>query len=433
MEWTEAPSPFGQFYIMYKIHKEQREDGSWPTRAVCSDVTSYPHILGKWVLEQLQPVAQCQPSYFKDSFELKKMLDDMELPPNAKLFTADAVSMYTNIKTEPALLEISEYLRSHKSTPHHLYDPDSLIAVLEIVFRNNYFKLGDSFWKQISGTGMGVCPPPPWATLFFALLENKELPKWASCIMFYKRFIDDILGIWLCDPDPIKDQENWTAFQAAWQTWHGLEWEFTEQSTSVNFMDLTISVRNTSLHTTVYAKKENLYLYLPPHSSHPKGCFTGIVLGMVLWVWRLCTDKSDADHKIEEFLHQLLARGHTRTSLTPLFIQAEANAATYMARSPKEHEAILEQKKEEGSKQLYFHLQHHPEDPKARAIQELWTEYVSHLPGQPAAALIKNKDGDSCGIDKLVVAYSRPLNLRNRFSVRNIHGRGRPVSQFLAG
>ena len=127
---------------------------------------------------------------------------------HTKVFTADAVLMYTNIKMEPALSEISEYLRSHKSTPHHSYDPDSLIAALEIVFRNNYFKLGNSFWKQISGTGMGVCPAPPWATLFFALLENKELPKWALCIMFYRRFIDDILGIWLCDPDPIKDQEN---------------------------------------------------------------------------------------------------------------------------------------------------------------------------------------------------------------------------------
>jgi hypothetical protein len=77
---SQAPSPFGQFYIMYKVHKEQREDASWPTRLVCSDVTSYSHILGKWVMERLQPVAQCQPSYFKDTFELKKMLDDMELP-----------------------------------------------------------------------------------------------------------------------------------------------------------------------------------------------------------------------------------------------------------------------------------------------------------------------------------------------------------------
>eukprot|EP00956_Cyclotella_meneghiniana_P043610 scaffold279545_cov103-Cyclotella_meneghiniana.AAC.1 len=42
-----ANSPFGQFYILYKIHKGMK-DGAWPTRPVCSDVTSVPHGLGKW-------------------------------------------------------------------------------------------------------------------------------------------------------------------------------------------------------------------------------------------------------------------------------------------------------------------------------------------------------------------------------------------------
>jgi hypothetical protein len=78
-----------------------------------------------------------QPSYFKDTFELKKLLDDLELPPNASLFTADATSMYTNIPTEPALEELAAYLRTNDGTPKHHYHCDSLIAALEIVFRNN--------------------------------------------------------------------------------------------------------------------------------------------------------------------------------------------------------------------------------------------------------------------------------------------------------
>ena len=44
-------SPFGQFYVLYKIHKGQK-NGRWPTRPVCSDVTSLPHGLGNWVNEQ---------------------------------------------------------------------------------------------------------------------------------------------------------------------------------------------------------------------------------------------------------------------------------------------------------------------------------------------------------------------------------------------
>ena len=36
------------------------------------------------------------------------------------------------------------------------------------------------------------------------------------------------------------------------------------------------------------------------------------------------------------------------------------------------------------------------------------------------------------GFDRLVVAYSRPLNLRNFFSGRDISEKGSPVSTYLA-
>jgi hypothetical protein len=39
---------------------------------------------------------------------------------------------------------------------------------------------------------------------------------------------------------------------------------------------------------------------------------------------------------------------------------------------------------------------------------------------------------EEVGFEKLVVAYHRPTNLGNLFSIRNIHGRGREVSSYLA-
>ena len=50
------------------------------------------------------------PTYLKNSTELKKEFKALQLPPHARLFTADAVSMYTNIDTEAALFEISAFL-----------------------------------------------------------------------------------------------------------------------------------------------------------------------------------------------------------------------------------------------------------------------------------------------------------------------------------
>jgi hypothetical protein len=62
--------PFGYFYMLAKLHKTPIS-----TRPVCSDCASLPHSVGKWVDRQLQPIVQRQRTYFKNSFELKNLLD----------------------------------------------------------------------------------------------------------------------------------------------------------------------------------------------------------------------------------------------------------------------------------------------------------------------------------------------------------------------
>jgi len=69
------------------------------------------------------------------------------------------------------------------------------------MFGNNFFKIGDIFVKQKSGTAMGKKPAPPWATIFFDIKESglngKEgfIKEFAEQLSFYKRYLDDILGV----------------------------------------------------------------------------------------------------------------------------------------------------------------------------------------------------------------------------------------------
>ena len=102
-----ADEPFGYFYLMYKLHKSPIK-----TRPVCSDCASTPHALGQWVNEMLQPIAQSQPAYFKDSYALKKLLDGITLTKGKRygLCAFDAVSMYTNIEPKDCPTRLSEYL-----------------------------------------------------------------------------------------------------------------------------------------------------------------------------------------------------------------------------------------------------------------------------------------------------------------------------------
>eukprot|EP00804_Cyclotella_cryptica_P001870 CCRYP_019354-RB/>CCRYP_019354-RB protein AED:0.41 eAED:0.41 QI:0/-1/0/1/-1/0/1/0/105 len=68
--------------------------------------------------------------------------------------------MYTNIRTGPALTHISHLLRQEAGRTFHHYDTQALIEAIELVFTNNILQFGDTYWQQISGTGMGIAPPP---------------------------------------------------------------------------------------------------------------------------------------------------------------------------------------------------------------------------------------------------------------------------------
>jgi hypothetical protein len=373
----------------------------------------------------LQPIASSQTSYFKDSFDFKQLIEPLTLPIGACLFTCDAKSMYTNIPTEPAIECISTYLRSIHGKPFQHYHPQTLIDAIKIVFRNNVIQFGDTYWRQISGTGMGISPAPPWATIFYALHENNFLPPWSQHILFYKRFIDDVFGIWLPHPSPTQDAINWCNFKQTMQQWHGLQWEFTPLSTSCNFMDLTITITPSGhLSTTLYEKPQNLYLYIPPHSAHPSGMLSGLIHGNILRIHRLCSSPEDIKRKSTEFFTRLTHRGYTTKQLTPLFTSAHRRALLY-------NPTPLPKNTLHNDNKLFFHLSFHPEDPKPSTIHKIWDSVVANPPDHRPLHHITNLHGVPITIDHLTIAYSRPPNLRNKFSIRNIVGRGRDVSSYL--
>ena len=178
------------FYLTPKIHKSP-----WKTRPIVSCPGTQLFNLGKWVDSKLQLVANVQPAYFKDSKDLKAHLDTLNLPPSARIFSADAVSMYTNINTSAALYEIAQYLHQ-RSRRFNSIPLEALMQALTLVMRNNIFQFGDTYWLQTSGTAMGTPPAPPYANLFFAIHENRFVRKYPQ-LACYKRFIDDIIGIWV--------------------------------------------------------------------------------------------------------------------------------------------------------------------------------------------------------------------------------------------
>ena len=115
-ELNSNQSPYARFYLTLKAHK--LKPGQTVDHLKSQPIVSCPgsllHGLGVWVDRKLQEVDQKLISYFKNTLELKKQLLELHLPTNARLFTANAMPMYTNIPTHTALNLIGKYFAQYQ-------------------------------------------------------------------------------------------------------------------------------------------------------------------------------------------------------------------------------------------------------------------------------------------------------------------------------
>jgi hypothetical protein len=308
--------PFPFFYQLYKIHKKPLK-----TRPVISGCGSLLHPLGHWIDEQLQPVARSMPSYFRSSYVLKEELLALRLPPNAVLFTADATSMYTNIDTDTAL-EAFSFLFEHYNEEIPSDFPKALfLSVLEIVMKRNLFQFDDTYWLQKDGTAMGTPTACLHATISYGVHErNRILPTYKDFLLLYKRFIDDVFGIWIPHDNGLDDLA-WSEFKNTMNEWRKLRWIVSDRTTSVDFLDLNLTINNGRILTRTFQKSMNLYLYIPPISAHPTSCFKGLIVGNFL---RFRKQNNDENFCIllRNFAHHLLARGHSLKAIRKHFRNA---------------------------------------------------------------------------------------------------------------
>ena len=164
---------FAGFYLTLKAHK--LKPGQNVTHLKSRPIGACPgsllHPLGIWIDRKLQVIAKQQESYFRNSFELRQQLCSTTYPTNAKIFTADAVSMYTNIPTNTAIMLIAKHIRK-SVTKERPKQNDALMAALKLVMLNNIFCFGDMTFKQLNGTAMGTPPAPPYATIYCGIHEK---------------------------------------------------------------------------------------------------------------------------------------------------------------------------------------------------------------------------------------------------------------------
>jgi hypothetical protein len=171
------------FYGLPKVHKTP-----FTLRPVVSGTNGLLTVFSTWLdykMKELLPFVQ---SYITNSYTVIEDLANMEIPENDKSFSADAMSMYTNIDTDIGITAIKNFL-SDNSVNLPLNFPTKLVLdIPKIVMENNIFRFGDSYWLQLSGTAMGTPVACAYATVSFGQHENAVLlPHFSANLLYFKR------------------------------------------------------------------------------------------------------------------------------------------------------------------------------------------------------------------------------------------------------
>jgi len=165
-----------------------------------------------------------------------------------------------------------------------------------------------------------------------------------------------------------------------------------------------------------YEKPMALYQYITPSSAHPPGLNSGLVIGQILRYHQLSSLESDAHHQMKNFYKRLLARGHTKERLLPLFVKGFSKAKKLLALRHQQQLQAQDQAPEHDC--VFLKLPFHPHDPKSSVIQSLWRSTITEPTEQQPLYDIPNHNNEPIGVNRMIVAYSRSHNIGNILSVR---------------
>lgn len=395
----------------------------WKMRPIVCCVGTFMNCLSCWLDYHLQKLKHLIPTYIKDSKELLSRLKQLGiLPPNAKLFTADANSMYTNIDTEHAIEVITKWLKNlqdnNKLPPN--FPLGAVLEAMELVMRNNVFEWGDLYLLQLCGTAMGTSSACMWATIYFAVHEMGTLiPTYNQQLLLFLRFIDGMIGVWL------GTDEEYEQFQNDTNNFGILTWEFEELSQSADFLDLTITITNSRITTKTYQKSINLYQYIPPYSAHPPNMIKGIVYSLLRTYYDQNSDINDYYDMAIKLYQRHVARGWEKAKFKQYILDANLRIQNEPTPSPTithTNQPTTLQSTTKLRDTIYLHWEYHPNDIPRRRIRAIYNSCCEEI-------LRKSID-----IEQMTIAYSRPPNIKDLLTKAKLHqAPGQEASKYYSG
>ncbi|XP_071999452.1 uncharacterized protein [Engystomops pustulosus] len=271
--------------------------------------------------------------------DLLRKIDGLHVDNDTYLVTCDVESLYTCIKHHDGLNAVRYFLSMENVTQEF---SSFILQLLEFVLFHNFFVFGGSFYLQLQGTAMGASCAPSYANLFLGLWERDLLDSDRDVamdrVLFWARYIDDILIIWRGDLVELQ-----SFFSTLNNNPYNIRLTYHADKTSVAFLDVTITKYTDGfLQTNVYRKETSVNSLLHATSSHPIQTVRAIPTGQFLRIRRICSSDDDFEIQADDLKNRFRQRGYSNRSLKLAYWRAKRTARQTLL-SPKEKPAIPDQ------------------------------------------------------------------------------------------
>ena len=241
--------------------------------------------------------------------------------PDSFSITADISSLYTNISTERGTEAITYFYNQYPDILQPRFNLDFLLELYKFCQNNLYFIYEDITYRQRSGTGMGRVYAPVLANIKVAhdevILEEYIRINFSETVAnyflnSYCRFLDDIYLQWRIsfqNLDTIKSKMNSIDPK--------IKYEFSSSLdgmpyNTIAFLDVLISINNSSVETDIYAKATDTFNYVPFASSHPRHVTRNIPFTLAKRIRGIVSNDDTAQKRLQEMQTRLINKKYPK-------------------------------------------------------------------------------------------------------------------------
>ena len=325
--FQERPAKASAIYFLPKIHKDKRADtGTFPGRPILAAMASTTKDIDLFLSFLTAPLLQRIPGSLQDTTALINDLEALDnLPTSSLLFSADVVNLYPSIPwTEGITSATKFYAKNHhilsqRATETNTLQPPSprlFKQLLTLVITRNVLHLQNSNWyQQISGTAMGCSISVYFANTFMFYRTEKLVRNPPEDLLYFGRYIDDLIGIWKGNKEDIIPTLNTITDEA-------LALTFVISDAPLEALDLKLTLINGRVNCELFRKPTEGHQYVHHTSMHPPALLKSIPFSQLLRIRRNATQTNNFDVEAARLLERLLKRGYPKKLLTRAFSRA---------------------------------------------------------------------------------------------------------------